>query len=215
MSFQKWSRNSIALQNLIKNNEIVISRKDLPQTEKNTRRGNYFLAACLEIAERYPAELKEYLRTEKKKGNHGNNNNDNSDLSDVCGKTLEKHREVKERKISDSESKNPDDYKWEIIRIIKKEGKHEDGGLIGPGVSLLENFFNWSNILCLHSVFHDASGYMRTKFKVGRGYTYISPWSTSECQYRGQVTGLLYCIGLMIFCGKQFAKLNFKEDKNP
>ena len=46
------------------------------------------------------------------------------------------------------------------------------GGLIGPGNSCLDGFFNHFKVFRLHAIFHDAFGFMKSNYDVGPGYVY-------------------------------------------
>ncbi len=69
------------------------------------------------------------------------------------------------------------------------------GGLIGPGNSCLEKLFNYSKVLRLHAVIHDACGFMRRKYKVGPGYCYMMPKPLQiNSPLLGHVGGIIYCL---------------------
>ena len=45
-------------------------------------------------------------------------------------------------------------------------------GLIGPGNSVLDNYFKQFKIFRLHAIFHDAFGFMKSNFNIGHEYVY-------------------------------------------
>ena len=98
------------------------------------------------------------------------------------------------------------EVKWETLRTISK--RNEYGGLIGCADSWLDPIFKPIKVLRLHAVLHDAGGYMKKTYGVNPGYTYAS-WACkpSGSPLRGQISGLLYCLGLKIYRNKQFKEL--------
>ena len=79
------------------------------------------------------------------------------------------------------------------------------GGIIGPGTSEWLLLLNDSFIL-LHSIFHDASGYLLKSFGLGNGYCYLDPNASNilkRSPLAGQVTGLAKCKLIIIQTTKQ------------
>ena len=72
------------------------------------------------------------------------------------------------------------------------------GGIIGINNSRLDSLFGFSKIFRLHAVLHDASGFMKSCYRIGPGYSYIIPCKISSC-YLGHPTGLLFCLYLKLF----------------
>ena len=70
------------------------------------------------------------------------------------------------------------------------------GGLIGKDDSRLERTFSFSKNMRMHSVLHDASGFMKRYSNEGPGYIYVllthSPELFNEC-FLGNIQGVLYC----------------------
>ena len=73
------------------------------------------------------------------------------------------------------------------------------GGLIGWGDSILERLAPYSKILRLHAVLHDASGFMYSCYKEGKGYVYGLGWFPVSSPLVGHLSGISYCIGLKLF----------------
>ena len=65
------------------------------------------------------------------------------------------------------------------------------GGLIGPGDSLLHNYFKHSKIIRCHAIFHDAYGFMKSTYDIGPGYVYVIP-NVYNHFLLGHISGLLY-----------------------
>lgn len=79
------------------------------------------------------------------------------------------------------------------IDIQKVSAECPYGGIIGIGDSRLESILGSYRLFQLHAAFHDACGYMKTRFDLGPGYVY----AFSSCQINscllGHITGLLLC----------------------
>ena len=70
----------------------------------------------------------------------------------------------------------------------------EFGGLIGPGYNILDKYFKHFKIVRLHTIFHDAFGFMKNNFDVEPGYVYAifeKPIFTNK-MVLGLFTGLAY-----------------------
>lgn len=83
------------------------------------------------------------------------------------------------------------------LEIVNKECPY--GGIIGIGNSfIIENLLNHSKTFRLHAIFHDACGFMKSRYNTGPGYCYKAPIHLNSC-FLGHVTGLLYCSFLRCF----------------
>ena len=77
----------------------------------------------------------------------------------------------------------------------------EFGGLIGRGNSNLDFFFKCFKVFRLHAIFHDAFGFMKSKYNVGPGYVYaiLKKPIFANSMFLGLITGLAYWL-VMKFC---------------
>ena len=92
------------------------------------------------------------------------------------------------------------------------------GGQIGPGHSILHQFFKWSKVFRMHAIFHDAYGYLQTSFHVGPGYIYVPGTNRDSnhfvsCKlnycWLGHLSGIGYWLWYKSFKRKQFDTLPF------
>ena len=67
-------------------------------------------------------------------------------------------------------------------------------GLIGPGESLMDKWLKHFGLFWLHAIFHDAFGFMRSKFGVGPGYVYTPSQKPifANNMFFGHNTGLAF-----------------------
>ena len=80
-------------------------------------------------------------------------------------------------------------------------------GLIGVDDSRLERKFFFSEIMRMHAVLHDPSGFMKRYSNEGPGYIYVlgthSPELFNTC-FLGHITGVFYCCFLKVVDRKFF-----------
>lgn len=85
------------------------------------------------------------------------------------------------------------------------------GGKIGPGNSHLHKLFEFSKIMRMHAIFHDAHGFMRRENGTGPGYVYTL---TDKQLFRnsmllGHFSGILYWTFMKLFNSQYFDKFPF------
>ena len=80
------------------------------------------------------------------------------------------------------------------------------GGIIGIDNSSLVKYFKSFKILRLHSILHDAAGFVHEFSKKAPGYSYVLPCSVTN-EYHGHVTGLAFCLYVKTFKGRLFSML--------
>ena len=80
------------------------------------------------------------------------------------------------------------------------------GSKIGAGDSPVHKYLKFSKIIRMHTVFHDAYGYMRSNKNVGPGYVCTL---TTEKYFRnsmllGHISGILYWTLMKFFDSQRF-----------
>ena len=102
-------------------------------------------------------------------------------------------------------------YIHDNVDLKKVNAKAQFGGKIGPGDSKLDNYLNWSKILRLHAIFHDAYGYMRSFEDVGHGfvYTVTKAQSFRNNMLLGHFSGISYWIFVKLFHREHFDAFRF------
>lgn len=81
------------------------------------------------------------------------------------------------------------------------------GGLIGIDDSKLDDYLNWSKILRLHAVLHDAAGYVYDTSKTGPGYLYAWNCHVSNSCFLGHFAGIMFCLVQKLFNKRNFSLL--------
>ena len=102
-------------------------------------------------------------------------------------------------------------YLDENVDLRKVNALAQSGGKIGPGDSKLDDYLNFSKILRLHAIFHDAHGYMRSFENVGPGYVYTITKTQSfrNNMLLGHVSGIAYWTFVKLFHREHFDAFPF------
>ena len=80
------------------------------------------------------------------------------------------------------------------------------GGLIGIDNSSLEKYFKSYNILSLHAILLDPSGFVFEYSKNERDYSYVQTCPVTN-DYAGHLTGLAFCLYVKSFKSNVFSLL--------
>ena len=102
-------------------------------------------------------------------------------------------------------------YLDETIDLLEVNSKAPFGGKIGAGDSLLHKYLNFSKILRLHAIFHDAYGFIRSNENVGPCYVFTT---TIEKYFRnsmllGHMPDILYSTLMEFFDSQRFDNFPF------
>ena len=102
-------------------------------------------------------------------------------------------------------------YLDENVDLRKVIALAHSSGKIGPGDSKLDNYFSFSKILRLHTIFHDVHGYMRSFENVGPGYVYTITKTQSfrNNMLLGHVSGIAYWTFVKLFYRELFDAFPF------
>ena len=85
------------------------------------------------------------------------------------------------------------------------------GGLLGPGKSYMDRCLNYFKLFCMHAVFHDTFGFMKSNFDLGQGYVYAvteKPLFVNN-MLLGHLSGLAYWCYLKLFHGTLYEQFAF------
>ena len=66
------------------------------------------------------------------------------------------------------------------------------GGLIGIDNSSLDEYLNYSKVLRLHAILHDATGFVHKVYNTGPTYCYMLPWKSNNSLI-GRLSGITFC----------------------
>ncbi len=81
----------------------------------------------------------------------------------------------------------------ENVNLQEANDERPHGGTIGIGNSRLHNIFRTYKVMRLHAIFHDAAGFMKYRYNIGPGYSYVFPGFPINSCFIGHVSGLIYC----------------------
>lgn len=104
---------------------------------------------------------------------------------------------------------------YEPLSLDFVNGDCPYGGEIGIGHSpVLHNIFKRSKVIRVHAIFHDANGYLRSRYQVGPGYLYVIKQFAKmpdllNCCLLGQFSGMSYWLGYKLFKRGQFKQIPF------
>ena len=79
---------------------------------------------------------------------------------------------------------------------------------IGYGDSYLNSVIRYSKVFKLHAILHDAAGAVRLQTGKGPGYCYMIGRGPICCLL-GHVTGLIFCLYVIIFLPSIFYSIDF------
>ena len=85
------------------------------------------------------------------------------------------------------------------------------GGLISPSKSYMARCLNYFKLFRMHAVFHDAFGFMKCNFDLGRGYVYAiteKPLFVNNMLLE-HLSGLAYWLYLKLFQGTLYQQFAF------
>ena len=99
------------------------------------------------------------------------------------------------------------------IDLHKEKSRAPLRGKIGAGDSLQHIYLNFSKILRMHAIFHNAHGFMNSVNNVGPGYVYTITTEKyfGNSMLLGHISGILIWTFMKIFNSHNFDKFPFWE----